>query len=343
MTSTIQPAPQITHPAFAQACSASLHALASADAALHRGEYPSDETWFALYQLDGLNEVLEWNNDGVAADETACTWLALLRMIRTVHGISPDGAPFALDRAIDSLTPQSCSDHVEATIMKALNQSDMQLLEKNVNTEAQDGGSLVRSAMMGFLPVEDPTTVAVLTARAAALTHGNEQEILSSVAVALLVRSLLAGVTDGQQRAADELLRQALEATADWFARLPLPQLPGDGAEIKKILREALNSRSEVQIQDRFAPVNSAGAILKESINLAFSMLGTSEATELKQTDQALSPGTVRAHLLAKLFTGVARPDQAFSSAEQAEPTHPAIHSVLENFFAQVGVRPAAA
>lgn len=340
MTSTIQTAPQITHPAFAQACSASFHALASADAALHQSKCPSDETWFALYQLDGLNEVLEWNNDGVAADETACIWLALLRMLRTVHSISPDGAPFALDRAIDSLAPQSCSNHVAATIMKALTQSDMQLLEKNINAEAQDGGTLVRSAMMGFLPVEDPTTVAVLTARAAALTHGHEQEILSAVAVALLVRSLLAGVTDGQQRTASELLNQALEAAADWFVRLPLPQLPGDGAEIEKILREALKSPAEVRIQDRSAPANTAGAILKESIILAFSMLSTSGISDSKQSVQALPIGTVRVRLLATFFSSIARPDQTFSSAEQTEPTHPAVHSVLENFFTQVGISP---
>ncbi|WP_346843857.1 ADP-ribosylglycohydrolase family protein [uncultured Rothia sp.] len=343
MTSTFQPAPQITHPAFAQACSASLDALASADAALHQSKIPSDETWFALYQLDGLNEVLEWNNEGVAADETACIWLALLRMIRTVHSISPDGAPFALDRAIDSLTPHSCSGHIDATIMKALNQNDMQLLEKNINAEAQDGGSLVRSAMMGFLPVEDPTTVAVLTARAAALTHGHEQEIFSAVAVALLVRSLLAGVTDGQQRSEDGLLSQALEAAADWFVRLPLPQLPGHGEEIEKILRDALNSPSEVRIQDRSAPVNTAGAILKESIILAFSMLSTSEIPDSKQSTQALPTGTVRARLLATFFASIARPDQAFSASEQVEPNHPAIHSVLENFFAQVGASSLAA
>ncbi|MFW0181823.1 ADP-ribosylglycohydrolase family protein, partial [Rothia sp. P5766] len=47
-----------------------LEALAGGDLAV------SDDTQLTLATLDGLTEVLEWNNEGQAADELACIWLS---------------------------------------------------------------------------------------------------------------------------------------------------------------------------------------------------------------------------------------------------------------------------
>ena len=44
----------------------------------------SDDTQLICYTLDGLTEVLEWNNEGAAADELACLWLAYLRWFRGI-------------------------------------------------------------------------------------------------------------------------------------------------------------------------------------------------------------------------------------------------------------------
>ncbi|GAP57844.1 adp-Ribosyl-[Dinitrogen reductase] hydrolase [Arthrobacter sp. Hiyo1] len=49
---------------------------------LDGGTHFSDDTQMTLYTVDGLVEALEWANDGVAADETACLWLAYLRCSR---------------------------------------------------------------------------------------------------------------------------------------------------------------------------------------------------------------------------------------------------------------------
>jgi len=44
----------------------------------------SDDTQLTCYTVDALTEVLEWNNQGAAADEAACLWLPPLRWVRGV-------------------------------------------------------------------------------------------------------------------------------------------------------------------------------------------------------------------------------------------------------------------
>ncbi len=61
----------------------------------------SDDTQLTCFTLDALTEVLEWNNEGAAADELACLWLAYLRWFRGIGESLPESAPFSLDREID--------------------------------------------------------------------------------------------------------------------------------------------------------------------------------------------------------------------------------------------------
>ena len=61
----------------------------------------SDDTQLTCYTVDALTEVLEWNNQGVAADEAACLWLAYLRWYRGMGFVLPENAPYALPRTID--------------------------------------------------------------------------------------------------------------------------------------------------------------------------------------------------------------------------------------------------
>ena len=56
----------------------------------------SDATQLTLYTVDGLVDALEWANDGVAADETACLWLAYLRWLDRQGEYLPAGAPVIL-------------------------------------------------------------------------------------------------------------------------------------------------------------------------------------------------------------------------------------------------------
>ena len=70
----------------------------------------SDDTQLTCYTLDGLTEVLEWNNEGAAADELACLWLAYLRWFRGIDEALPETAPFSLDREIDGSSRSGCCD-----------------------------------------------------------------------------------------------------------------------------------------------------------------------------------------------------------------------------------------
>ena len=61
--------------------------------ALDGGSHFSDDTQMTLYTVDGLVEALEWANDGVAADEIACLWLAYLRWLATQDVAVSSSAP----------------------------------------------------------------------------------------------------------------------------------------------------------------------------------------------------------------------------------------------------------
>ncbi|MUK02002.1 hypothetical protein GM708_08690 [Vibrio cholerae] len=67
----------------------------------------SEATHLTLYTVDGLIEALEWANDGVAADETACLWLAYLRWLGRQGEHLPPRAPAPPARWLTGRTP-SC-------------------------------------------------------------------------------------------------------------------------------------------------------------------------------------------------------------------------------------------
>ena len=109
----------------------------------------SDDTQLTCFTLDGLTEVLEWNNEGAAADELACLWLAYLRWFRGIGEVLPESAPFSLDREIDgSAELTACRGPGEATL-RALGTGEMQLVSKSLNPDALGSGALVRSAALG--------------------------------------------------------------------------------------------------------------------------------------------------------------------------------------------------
>ena len=53
----------------------------------------SDDTQLTCFTLDGLTEVLEWNNEGAAADDKASQWMAKMRSYRGIREDLPDSAP----------------------------------------------------------------------------------------------------------------------------------------------------------------------------------------------------------------------------------------------------------
>ena len=196
----------------------------------------SDDTQLTCFTLDGLTEVLEWNNEGAAADELACLWLAYLRWFRGIGESLPESAPFSLDREIDGAAELTARRGPGAATLRALGSGEMQLVSKSLNPDALGSGALVRSAALGVLPVAQERTVVLLAVRAAALTHGHPEALASAAAYALLVRDLLAspsGTFGALLEAARRVLSWCGSVAAD-------DSIPGDASRTAAALSRAV-------------------------------------------------------------------------------------------------------
>lgn len=196
----------------------------------------SDDTQLTCFTLDGLTEVLEWNNEGAAADELACLWLAYLRWFRGIGEVLPESAPFSLDREIDGSSELTARRGPGAATLRALGSGEMQLVSKSLNPEALGSGALVRSAALGVLPVAQERTVVLLAVRAAALTHGHPEALASAAAYALLVRDLLASPS-GTFGA----LLEAARRVVSWCGSVAADDsIPGDASRTAAALSRAV-------------------------------------------------------------------------------------------------------
>lgn len=201
----------------------------------------SDDTQLTCYTLDGLTEVLEWNNEGAAADELACLWLAYLRWLRGIGEALPENAPFALERAIDGSAELTARRGPGAATLRALRSGEMQLISKSVSPDALGSGALVRSAALGVLPVEEERTVVMLAVRGAALTHGHPEALASAAGYALLVRDALASATPS----ANALL-ESVRCVLGWCSTVGADDsIPGDASRTASALKRAVDLLEE--------------------------------------------------------------------------------------------------
>ena len=196
----------------------------------------SDDTQLTCYTLDGLTEVLEWNNEGAAADELACLWLAYLRWFRGIGEALPETAPFSLDREVDGSSELTARRGPGAATLRALGSGEMQLVSKSVNPDALGSGALVRSAALGVLPVAQERTVVMLAVRGAALTHGHPEALVSGAAFALLIRDLLAAPSGSF-----DALLEAARRVLDWCGTVGADDsIPGDASRTAAALSRAV-------------------------------------------------------------------------------------------------------
>ncbi|MCC9172996.1 ADP-ribosylglycohydrolase family protein [Arthrobacter sp. zg-Y179] len=169
------------------------------------------DTQLALYSLDGLLEAIEWANQGVGADETACVWLAYLRWMRGRGLPLPENGPSPLPRPIDAeplLQPAGTEGAADPDVLQALSTGEMGTRQRPLNTEVNTPAALVRSAPFGLLPYVQTETVYKLALDAASLTHGHPSARHSAAVFASMVHGLLApGAT--LRSAAIEALAQA--------------------------------------------------------------------------------------------------------------------------------------
>ena len=172
-------------------------AVLAATATLQRaGTLPSAEASLQLFLLDGLLEALEWANDGVAADEAACMWLAGLRWHRAVTGAFPAGAPEPLPRWIDEAfgpVLAAGSEPGDPANLAGLSAPAMGTTSHPPAGDADGTGVLARAAGLALLPLVTVETTTKLAIEAAALTHGSPAAWEAAAAAGRLVRAALDG------------------------------------------------------------------------------------------------------------------------------------------------------
>lgn len=160
---------------------------------LDGGSHFSDDTQMTLYTVDGLVEALEWANDGVAADEIACLWLAYLRWLGTQDVAVSSSAPVPQPRWIDS---QDVLKHRRApgnACLSGLATGDMGTVARPVNPDSKGCGTVMRSAPFGLIPHISREAVYKLSSDAASLTHGHPSARLSAAAFSLLIHNIVSG------------------------------------------------------------------------------------------------------------------------------------------------------
>ncbi len=155
----------------------------------------SDDTQMTLYTVDGLVEALEWANDGLAADEIACLWLAYLRWLATQDVAVASSAPVPQPRWIDA---QEVLRHRRApgnACLSGLATGG----NGNSCTAGQRRLQRLRHCDAFCPPVRthpphiSREAVYKLSSDAASLTHGHPSARLSAAAFSLLIHNIVAG------------------------------------------------------------------------------------------------------------------------------------------------------
>lgn len=175
--------------------------------------YFSDDTQLTLYTVDGLADALEWAQQGVPADPTACLWLAYLRWLRS-QGESPalESTPVPPLRWIDGQEVLQHQRRPGKACVRSLKTGEMGTLFRPIDAEAKGCGSVMRSAPFGLISHLEPATVAQMSMNGAALTHGHPVAIQASAGFSWLI----------QQLAVAELpLAEAVTSMLEYLRNLP--------------------------------------------------------------------------------------------------------------------------
>lgn len=176
----------------------------------------ANATQLTLYTVDGLTEALEWANDGVAADETACLWLAYLRWLGTQGEAPPSSAPAPPPRWIDAQEVLRRRRQPDAATLDALRSGEMGSRQRPLEPYDDGPGALQRSAPFGLMANVPVEMIERLTLDAAAITHGNGTAQSSAAVFARLIHEL---AVNGQPLAA------AVDVAADYASVLPAADL----------------------------------------------------------------------------------------------------------------------
>ncbi|WP_323958731.1 ADP-ribosylglycohydrolase family protein [Arthrobacter sp. JZ12] len=188
-------------------------ALGEASANSSHGTGFGSATQLTLYTVDGLTEALEWANDGVAADETACLWLAYLRWLGTQGELPPSSAPAPPARWIDRQEVLRRRHHPDPVTLRSLASGEMGTRQRPLETNDGGPGALGRSAPFGLVANVPAAMIERLTLDAAAITHGNASAQVPAAVFAALVHEIaINGLPLGEAVAAAASTAKDLDA-----------------------------------------------------------------------------------------------------------------------------------
>lgn len=375
---TVFPAPDASHPSYRAALRGSLWGTALGDAlgypvetycrdqmfhlwsaadenqllkALESGQLAvSDDTQLTLATLDALTEVLEWNNEGQAADELACIWLSYLRWYTGTGNPAPESAPVSCARPLNRQDIMRQRRGPGKATLAALATGQMQFASKNINPDALGTGALMRSAPFGYLPVADDATVIKLALQAAALTHGHPEALVSAAAYALLTRYLL-----GSHQLAirpDSVVELALGQVQNWLARVEKSTgLATDAKLTRSSLGRALDQAAAgvplAQARERFGTLVLATDCLGYACYLllvaegqvslgarALDVVPSALANALAIDGDSDSVAALVGSLAGALWTDAALPADLIETLD----AYPALELVEQAWFTQLGV-----
>lgn len=205
-------------------------ALGEAAAGSAGGSAFADATQLTLYTADGLTEALEWANDGVSADETACLWLAYLRWLGTQGEAPPSSAPAPPGRWIDRQDVLHRRRHPDAATVRALRSGDMGTRQRPVERDDDGPGALKRSAPFGLVANVPPAMIEKLTLDAAAITHGNPSAQVPAAVLAGLVSVIAGGTSSLADAVATAAEQAAALGSGNLSARLRDPEAAAPAA-----------------------------------------------------------------------------------------------------------------
>lgn len=276
------------------------------------------DTQLALYSMDGLQEAIEWANEGLGADETACIWLAYLRWLRSRGLPLPEAGLVPQPRPIDAeplLRDGSGADaSLDPEVLAALSTGEMGTRQRPVNTAGSSPAPLVRSAPFGLLPYVETETVYKLSLDAASLTHGHPAARHAAAVFASMVHGLLVS---------GAALRDAAAAAVERAGQVPADD--GGAPGLVDRLREVLAGRAEDagETADRYTALDRTGTAEDA---LAVGLLAALEVAEKEQENstsraaeavrRAAETGGAPAAVVAGSLLGTLYGAQALPEAE---------------------------
>lgn len=222
----------------------------------------SDDTQLSLYTVDGLVDAIQWANDGVAADETACLWLAYLRWLATQGETPPSSAPVAPPRWIDAQEVLQHRRRPGTACLSGLRSGEMGTQSRPVNPEAKGSGTVMRSAPFGLVPHIPVEVADRLAMNAAALTHGHPAALHGAAVMAVLIHGIVR----------DEMsLREAVSAAV---ARAHSSSVP----ELAQLLETAVQLADDGGSPEQMSAALGGGWTADEAVAIAIYAVLASEA-----------------------------------------------------------------